>query len=68
MSTPATRETQQRILTLLAQAQSLIGDAAELACPVQGWAKEWRKLQTQYDAVKATWHAINNAKIDPAAP
>jgi hypothetical protein len=63
MSTPATRETQQDILSLLTQAQSLIGDAAELACPVRGWSKEWHKLQKQYDAIKATWHAINNATL-----
>lgn len=64
MSIPATRETQREILSLLNQAQALIGDAAELACPVRGWSEEWGKLQKEYDNIKALWHALNSAKIE----
>lgn len=61
MGLPATRATKEEILSLLSQAQALLGSAAELASQVRGWAKQWTQIEKQYDAIKATWHEVNNA-------
>lgn len=54
-------ETRACILALLQQAQTLISQAAELACPVPGWAREWAAIDKHYEATKTLWHRIDRA-------
>lgn len=51
----------QRTLDLIQQAQSLLYEAAQTACPLQGWVKPWEHVGDHADATKALWHRVNSA-------
>jgi hypothetical protein len=51
-----------RVLRLIEQAQSLLYEAAQTACPLQGWVKPWERIGAHADATKALWHRVNDAR------
>jgi len=51
----------EKALRLIEQAQSLLYQAAQTACPLQGWCDQWKQIGDHADATKALWHKINQA-------
>lgn len=54
-------EARRAVLECIAEAQNLLYEAAQYACPLQGWCKQWTLIGDHADATKALWHKINNA-------
>jgi hypothetical protein len=50
-------------LDLIQHAQSVIGEAAQELCSVDGFADEWTGVNRLYDTIKQEWHAVNNRRI-----
>lgn len=48
-------------LSKIEQAQTLLYEAAQLTCPLHGFADQWTEIGDHADATKALWHRINNA-------
>jgi hypothetical protein len=65
--TPNTKEqsyeARKRVLQLIERAQSLLYEATQTACPLQGWCKQWEQIGDHADATKALWHKINRAPL-----
>ena len=53
----------KRALDLIQYAQSVIGEAAQELCSVDGFADEWTSVNRLYDTVKQEWHTVNNRRI-----
>jgi hypothetical protein len=53
----------KKALDLIQYAQSVIGEAAQELCSVDGFADEWTSVNRLYDTVKQEWHAVNNRRI-----
>ncbi|MES2923717.1 MAG: hypothetical protein V4819_19335 [Verrucomicrobiota bacterium] len=51
----------QHALELIQQAQALLSEAAQVACPLVGWVDEWTAIGDAYDSTKALWHRCNDA-------
>lgn len=60
---PLTSSARQRTLDLIEQAQTLLYQAAQASCELQGWVDEWETIGDHADATKALWHSINNAAL-----
>jgi hypothetical protein len=58
---PRTKAAAEKTLALIQQAQSLLYEAAQTSCPLQGWCDEWEMIGDHADATKALWHKVNNA-------
>ena len=54
----------KRALDLIRYAQSVIGEAAQELCSVDGFADEWTRVNRLYDTVKQEWHTVNNRRIE----
>jgi hypothetical protein len=52
-----------KALDLIQHAQSVIGEAAQELCSVEGFADEWTSVNRLYDIVKQEWHTVNNCRI-----
>ena len=53
----------RQALDLIQHAQSVIGEAAQELCSVDGFADEWTGVNRLYDTIKQEWHAVNNRRI-----
>jgi hypothetical protein len=53
----------KKALDLIQHAQSVIGEAAQELCSVDGFADEWTSVNRLYDIVKQEWHTVNNRRI-----
>jgi hypothetical protein len=53
----------KKALDLIQHAQSVIGEAAQELCSVDGFADEWTGVNRLYDTVKRVWHTVNNRRI-----
>ena len=51
----------RKALELIEQAQTMLYQAAQTACPLQGWADQWTLIGDHADATKALWHRVNSA-------
>lgn len=49
------------VLAKIEQAQTLLYEAAQAACPLQDWVDQWDAIGDHADATKALWHRVNNA-------
>jgi hypothetical protein len=54
----------QQALELIETAQSLMLEAAQTLCPVDGLAKEWSATGAMYEKIKQHWHKVNHRRID----
>jgi len=54
----------QQALELIETAQSLMLEAAQTLCPVDGLAKEWSATGAMYEKIKQHWHRINHRRLD----
>ena len=54
----------QQALELIETAQSLMLEAAQTLCPVDGFAKEWSATGAMYEKIKQHWHKVNHRRID----
>lgn len=59
MKTP--RERQKEITDKIEAAQSLLSEAAQLACPLGGWCEQWEDIGKSYDEVTALWWRIHES-------
>ena len=50
-------------LAKIEAAQNLLSEACQAACPLKGWADQWKDIGDQYDAVHALWHRCNDAPL-----
>lgn len=63
-----------KTLRLIEAAQTLLYQAAQTACDLQGWVKPWERIGDHADATKALWHDVQYAPHPtghdqfPAAP
>jgi hypothetical protein len=53
----------RKTLDLIQHAQSVIGEAAQELCSVDGFADEWTGVNRLYDTIKQEWHTVNNRRI-----
>lgn len=61
-STEAAALARVRVLALIERAQSLLYEAAQTACPLQGWVEPWEMIGDHADVTKALWHRVNGAR------
>ena len=54
----------QQALELIETAQSLMLEAAQTLCPVDGLANEWSATGAMYEKIKQHWHKVNNRRMD----
>jgi hypothetical protein len=52
-----------KALDLIQRAQSLVGAAAQLLCPVDGFAGQWTDTNRLYHAINAHWHSVNGHRV-----
>jgi len=57
--TPEHRERTGRALDAIERAQQLLGDAAELLCPVPGMVDEWESVRTLSFEARTRWDAVH---------
>ena len=55
------RQRQKEITDKIESAQRLLGEAAQLACPLAGWCEQWEDIGRGYDAVESLWWRIHQA-------
>lgn len=55
------RDARKLALALIQQAQELLYNAAQTACPLKGWADQWTAIGDHADATKALWHRVSQA-------
>lgn len=48
-------------LEKIEKAQTLLYEATQAVCPLQGWADLWTELGDHADATKRLWHKLNDA-------
>jgi len=53
----------QEALELIEAAQSLMFEAAQTLCPVDGFAHEWSATGAIHEKIKQHWHKINHRRI-----
>ncbi|MES2923140.1 MAG: hypothetical protein V4819_16405 [Verrucomicrobiota bacterium] len=51
----------ERALRLINEAQSLLSKAAQLICPLKGFANPWKWIGDHMDKTQALWHRVHNA-------
>ena len=53
----------RKALDLIRYAQSIVGEAAQELCSVDGFTDEWTGVNRLYDAIKQEWHVVNSRRI-----
>jgi len=61
--TPKAQAARTATLGLIDAAQTLLYQAAQTSCDLQGFADEWRAIGDHADATKALWHRVNAAPL-----
>ena len=60
---PTTERARRLALAHIANARNELLAAAQAACDLQGWAKQWREIGDKADEVQALWHTCNRAPL-----